>query len=438
MKSYAALAVLLLFACKSIQSQTLTQLESSRIHLPNGWSLTPVGTSLPLGDLPLNIAVSHSKKYIAVTNNGQSTQSVQLISAVTKKVLHEIVIPKSWYGLKFGAGDKYLYASGGNDNMIRKYAVQNEKLRLTDSVILGKPWPVKISPTGIELDESKNLMFVTTKDDSSLYVIQLSTKKILQKIKLDAEAYTCLLSTDKKDLYISCWGGKKIIIYNIAKKALAGDITTGDHPNDMCISKNGRFLFVANANDNSISIIDIRSRKVVETLNAALYADAPDGSTTNAVALSPDDKTLYVANADNNCLAVFDVSRPGSSKSKGYIPVGWYPTALKVIGKQIYVANAKGFTSKPNPNAPDPIHQEGQTYHQGDTSQKMESQYIGGLFKGTLSIINIPTDNQLSDYSRAVYGNTPYNKDNEMVSTGEEGNPIPQKVGDPSPIKYDF
>jgi DNA-binding beta-propeller fold protein YncE len=438
MKSYAALAVLLLFACKSIQSQTLTQLESSRIHLPNGWSLTPVGTSLPLGDLPLNIAVSHSKKYIAVTNNGQSTQSVQLISAVTKKVLHEIVIPKSWYGLKFGAGDKYLYASGGNDNMIRKYAVQNEKLRLTDSVILGKPWPVKISPAGIELDESKNLMFVTTKDDSSLYVIQLSTKKILQKIKLDAEAYTCLLSTDKKDLYISCWGGKKIIIYNIAKKALAGDITTGDHPNDMCISKNGRFLFVANANDNSISIIDIRSRKVVETLNAALYADAPDGSTTNAVALSPDDKTLYVANADNNCLAVFDVSRPGSSKSKGYIPVGWYPTAVKVIGKQIYVANAKGFTSKPNPNAPDPIHQEGQTYHQGDTSQKMESQYIGGLFKGTLSIINIPTDNQLSDYSRAVYGNTPYNKDNEMVSTGEEGNPIPQKVGDPSPIKYVF
>jgi DNA-binding beta-propeller fold protein YncE len=438
MKSFAALAAMLLFACKSIQSQTLTQLESSRIHLPNGWSLTPVGRSLPLGDLPLNLAVSNSKKYIAVTNNGQSTQSIQLISAVTKKVLHEVVIPKSWYGLKFSAGDKYLYASGGNDNMIRKYAVQNEKLRATDSIILGKPWPVKISPTGIDLDESKNLMFVTTKDDSSLYVIQLNTKKILQKIKLDAEAYTCLLSTDKKDLYISCWGGKKIIIYNIAKKALAGDIATGDHPNDMCISKNGRFLFVANANDNSISIIDIRSRKVVETLNAALYADAPDGSTTNAVALSPDDKTLFVANADNNCLAVFDVTKPGSSKSKGYIPVGWYPTAVKVIGKQIYVANAKGFTSKPNPNAPDPIHQEGQTYHQGDTSQKMESQYIGGLFKGTLSIINIPTDNQLSDYSRAVYGNTPYNKDKEMVSTGEEGNPIPQKVGDPSPIKYVF
>ena len=437
MKSFACILYGLLLS-KTIFSQNLSQLEASRIHLPNGWSLTPIGKSLPLGDLPLNIAVSNSKKYIAVTNNGQSTQSIQLISIGSKKVLHEVVIPKSWYGLKFSAGDQYLYASAGNDNMILKYSVKNNKLKLADSIILGERWPVKISPTGIELDESRNLMFVTTKEDNSLYIIQLSTKKILQKLKLDAEAYTCLLSPDKKELFISSWGGKKILVYNILKKTVTGSIATGDHPNDMCISKNGKFLFVANANDNSISIIDVKSRKVMETLNAALYPDAPDGSTTNAVAISPDDKTLYVANADNNCLAVFDVAKPGSSKSKGFIPVGWYPTAVKVIGNQIYVANAKGFTSKPNPNGPDPVHPDGQAYHQGDTSKKLESQYIGGLFKGTLSIIDIPSDKQLSDFSRAVYGNTPYNKNKELISVGEAGNPIPQKVGDSSPIKYVF
>ena len=78
---------------------------------------------MPFGDLPLNIAVSPSKKYIAVTNNGQSTQSIQLIDAVNDKVLSSIEIPKSWYGLKFSADEKYLYASGGNDNWILKYAV---------------------------------------------------------------------------------------------------------------------------------------------------------------------------------------------------------------------------------------------------------------------------------------------------------------------------
>ena len=43
-------------------SQTIQQVESKKVMLPNGWALTPVGRSFPLGDLPLNIAVSHSKK----------------------------------------------------------------------------------------------------------------------------------------------------------------------------------------------------------------------------------------------------------------------------------------------------------------------------------------------------------------------------------------
>src|SRR5215475_13480833 len=72
-----------------------------RIQLPNGWSLTPLGNSIPLGDLPLNLVVSPSKKYLAVTNNGQSTQSVQLLDARKGVLLSEKIIPKSWLGLTF-------------------------------------------------------------------------------------------------------------------------------------------------------------------------------------------------------------------------------------------------------------------------------------------------------------------------------------------------
>src|SRR3954463_5437164 len=91
-------------------SQTDTAV--NRIQLPNGWMLSPVGNSLELGDLPLNIAVSPTKKYFAVTNNGQSTQTIQLIDVANKKVLDNVVIPKSWLGLRFSGNEKYLYASG--------------------------------------------------------------------------------------------------------------------------------------------------------------------------------------------------------------------------------------------------------------------------------------------------------------------------------------
>src|ERR1700704_5526937 len=109
----------------SQQSDSLeSQLQKKKVLLPNGWLLSPAGRSLPLGDLPLNIAVSASKKWIAVTNNGQSVQSIQLLDPWKEKILDNIEIPKSWYGLKFSADEKYLYASGCNDNWILQYAIR--------------------------------------------------------------------------------------------------------------------------------------------------------------------------------------------------------------------------------------------------------------------------------------------------------------------------
>lgn len=407
--------------------------------LSNGWHLSPVGRSLPLGDLPLNLVISPSKKYLAVTNNGQSVQSIQLIDAKTEKVLHSEVIPKSWFGLKFSADEKFLYASGGNDNWILRYAIKNNKLVLTDSIILGKKWPEKICPAGLDIDDKQKLLYVVTRENNSLYTIDLSTKKIVSQAKLSAEAYTCLLSPNKKELYISLWGGDKIVVYNTEKRSITDSIPVGDNPNDLCLTKKGQYLFVANANDNSVSVIDVPQRKVIETFNTALYADAPNGSTTNGLALSANEKTLYIANADNNCLAVFDVSKPGSSSSKGFIPTGWYPTSVKVIGKTIYVANGKGFSSMANPNGPKPVKtQEEVNYQQGDSKKPTAVQYIAGLFKGTLSIIDEPSENQMSSFSKMVYDNTPYHKENELHTQGEPGNPIPMKIGDASPIKYVF
>ncbi|MEO5646954.1 MAG: YncE family protein, partial [Chitinophagaceae bacterium] len=415
------------------------QLIKSRVMLPNGWELTPAGRSLPLGDLPLNLVVSSSQKYLAVTNNGQSVQSIQLIDPRTEKILHTVIIPKSWYGLKFSNDEKYLYASGGNDNWILRYAIINNKLRLMDSIILGKKWPEKISPAGIEIDDAGNLLYVVTKENNSLYVINLTDKSIIQKLDLGNEAYACLLSPDKTQLYISSWGGDKVLVYDTKQRQMVGEIKVGDNPNELLIDKKGKHLYVANANDNSVSVIDTRQRKVLEVLNAALFPDAPEGTSSNGLALSPDERILYVANANNNCLAVFNVSVPGRSISKGFIPVGWYPTNIKVIGKKIFVSNGKGFSSFANPDGPSPDKvQQSVWRHMGDTSASVRVGYIGGLMKGTMSIIDEPSNATLAFYSKAVYKNTPYSKVKELNAKGEKGNPIPMKVGGASPIKYVF
>ncbi|MBI2731418.1 MAG: bifunctional YncE family protein/alkaline phosphatase family protein [Sphingobacteriales bacterium] len=385
------------------------------------------------------LAVSKSKKLIAVTNNGQSVQSIQLINPFTEKMLDKVVIPKSWYGLKFSADEKYLYASGGNDNWILKYAIINNKLKLTDSIKLGDRWPNKISPAGIEIDDAAKRMYVVTKENNSLYIVDLATKKIIQQISLGAESYACLLSPDKKELYVSLWGGDKVLIYDVKRQAIKEEVGVGDNPNELLLSKTGKYLYVANANDNSVSVIDIKQRKVLEVLNTALYPDAPIGSAANGLALSANEKTLYIANADNNSLAVFDVSIPGKSHSKGFIPVGWYPTNVEVVNKKIFVANGKGFQSFANPNGPNPVGKKQKVkFQQADNEDEEGTQYIGGLMKGTMSIIDEPNEKTLAAYSKTVYKNTPYTKEKELNAEGVKGNPIPMKVGDPSPIKYVF
>ncbi len=428
---------LLTFSLIQANGQSLKEIESTRVSLTNGWKLTPVGQKLPLGDLPLNIALSPSGKMLAVTNNGQSDQGIQLIDTEKMLVLDSVITAKSWLGLTFSKDGKYLYASGGNDNWIMRYLVSNKKLVPSDTLVIGKPWPEKISIAGIAVDDDQQMLYAVTKENNSLYTFDLKAKKVKSKFELGGEGYTCLLSNDGKILYVTCWGCDKVALFDTRKQQMMGSIPVGDNPNDMCQTLNGKYLFVANANDNSVSVISLEQKRVVEILNSALYPNSPSGSTTNSVALSDDEKTLYIANADNNCLAVFDVSAPGKSFSKGFIPTGWYPTCVRVIKNTVFVANGKGLTSKANPNGPSPVSKKVSSAHHAEVN-KGKVQYIGGLFRGTLQAIPQPSDTQLGIFSQAVYNNVPYNKEKEMLSKGEEGNPIPTQVGEPSPIKYVF
>jgi len=431
--------IFMTFITYNLHGQTLNEIESQRVSLPNGWSLTPVGTHLPLGDLPLNIALSPSKKLAAVTNNGQSDQTIQLVDLVREKVIDSIIIGKSWLGLTFSEDGKYLYASGGNDNIIIRYLIKDNRLSIYDSIRIGKPWPEKISVAGLALYDAKKRLYAVTKENNSLYVIDTQSKKVISKHPLGGEGYTCILSPDHKVLYISCWGCDKIIFFDTGSEQITGSVAVGDNPNDLCITANGQYLFVANANDNSVSVIDTRQKKVIETLNSALYPDSPAGSTTNSVALGDNDKTLFIANADNNCLALFDVSEPGSGKSKGFIPTSWYPTCVRIAKNKILVSNGKGISSHANPFGPNPIRKGTEViYQSGGKEQITKVQYIGGLFRGSLGILNIPDDKQIAVYSKAVFNNTPYIKNKELISEGVTDNPIPQKVGDSSPIKYVF
>jgi hypothetical protein len=129
-------------------------------------------------------------------------------------------------------------------------------------------------------------------------------------------------------------------------------------------------------------------------------------------------------------VAVFDVSTPGKSRSLGFIPVGWYPTSVRVTpdGKHLLVANGRGLTSKANPLGPQPV------------PKSSVEQYVGRLFNGSLSIVDLPSRKQFERRLRAwtalAYRCSPLRADASVSVSRPPQNPVPAQPGQPSPIKY--
>ncbi len=230
-------------------------------------------------------------------------------------------------------------------------------------------------------------------------------------------------------LYVSLWAQAAVGVIDLKSNRLVAKWAVEEHPNEMALTRSGRYLFVANANRNTVTVLDTTTGRTVETLSAAFTADMAPGSTPNSLALSPDESTLFVANACNNNVAVFDISVIGASRSLGFIPVGWYPTSVRVTpdGKRLLVANGKGLISKADPNGPVP-----------GKRATAESQNIKDLFPGSLSIIELPRgkefQKQLAAWTEQAYRCTP----RQSVAQVEPhlDNPVPFRPGQTSPIKY--
>ncbi len=151
-------------------------------------------------------------------------------------------------------------------------------------------------------------------------------------------------------------------------------------------------VFVSNAAQDSITVIDAATDQVLETivLEPAESLRGLRGVLPFGMTLSPDEKRLYVACAGINAVAVIE-ARQGTVL--GYLPTAWFPArvASSHDGKTLYVSNAKGFGSGPNG---------GPNFRRGP-----EGSYIGDITKGAVSIIRVPGDRELEQTTARVLRN---------------------------------
>lgn len=334
--------------------------------LPTGVCLDPAGRSLAVGNMPLAMLLSPEGDRLVLSLNGWRQQGLQVIDRGTGTVLQTISQPGAFLGLAFSNDGGTLYASGGNEDLIYRYAWHDKQATLIDSIVLAPKEPKKDGtryPAGIALSRDGKRLYVAENLADQIAVIDLESKRVVQRLQTEAYPYGVVVAPEGH-VYVSAWGGNTVSSFVPENGLLKerGRITVGRHPSALLLNHSGSRLFVASASTNSIAVIDTRSGRVLARLLDPPPAGPNQGSTPNALALSKDELRLFVAEADNNAVAVFQLSGEisgvsrarGGNRLVGRIPVEWYPAALLMTQDSLLVLNGKGKGTLPNPQFPTP------------------------------------------------------------------------------------
>ncbi|WP_253444271.1 MULTISPECIES: YncE family protein [unclassified Halomonas] len=106
-------------------------------------------------------------------------------------------------------------------------------------------------------------------------------------------------------------------------------IDVGSHPAHVVSDREGRFAFVTNAGDNSVSVVDLEAKESVATIATGEY---PHG-----LRLSPDGQELYVANVLDGSVSIIDVE---AREEVARLPVGQAPVQVGFTpdGTRVFVS----------------------------------------------------------------------------------------------------
>lgn len=405
--------------------------------LPNGWTVTPAGKQVPLHDLPLNIIPLADGKRALVSTNGYNEHQLSLVDLEQAKAVAQVAEKQSWFGLVHRESDGLILWPGGGADVLHRFALKG------DAIEPGEPWLGRPAPEagekggkhfrgGLAISRDGKVLYSLDVDAGAISAVDLADPSKVITASIGGRPYDVAQSRNGAHLYVSDWAGGIVRVLDPGSLRTVAKIDVGEHPNQIAAHPNDDRLFVACANSNSVAVIDSIRGVVTETIYTPLFPKSPEGSTPDALAVAPDGKSLFVANADNNCIAVVDIAEPGESAVKGFIPTGWYPTAVAVTpdGKSLLVGVGKGNQTRANP-----LHKEGEEPKDAGPRRR-PFPYIGTTLSGALSIIPIPGEEQLEQYTNRVYKNCPYSDKLLTAAPSERKTAIPNKVGDPSPIKH--
>ncbi|HTV42065.1 MAG TPA: hypothetical protein VMF08_15960 [Candidatus Sulfotelmatobacter sp.] len=448
------------------------------IQTPVNQLITPAGTQVPLpGMRPNALALSPDVRLLVTSGllpeliaidpaTGKILQHVPFpepargnsMKAIDAPILSPNERPKlSFTGLAFSPDGSRIYLSDVNGE-IKVFGVdQDNKVSPLFSIPLppaNTPGRVLEIPAGIAVSPDGSKIYVALNVANKVAEFNAASGKLLHSWHTGVAPYDVVLCRNK--MYVSNWGGRlpdanspvgpigrtgtvrvdqrsvasegSVSVMDLAERqSESGDeILTGRHACGLALSPNHNFVAVANAADDTVSIIDTRTDKIIETLCARQNPGDLFGAQPNALAFDKRGKRLYVCNGTQNAVAVFDF-KPGDSKMLGLIPAGWFPGSIAVDAphKRLDVANIEGI----NPDMQKPLAHKAKGGMGYNTHQ----------YYGSLSLVPAPSERQLKKFTETALDDLRYPllaRAKLPPRADQPARPVPERVGEPSVFQH--
>ncbi len=424
-----------------------------RIVVPTNQVLSPLGRQVAFAGRPTDVAMSPDGRWLAVLNRND----VLLLDLETDNIVSRVAHRGGSYkGIAFAPGGQRLYLSCIRGNL-DVFSVSNAgKLEKQKTIDLPASRAGNALPSGLAIDASGKTLWVALNMNNTLAEINLEEGIFVREIAVGSAPYDVVLVGSKA--YVSNWAGRhpgqgdtqgpagkgtairvdpvryiasegSVSVVDLELGQEVKQIEVGLHPSGITATSDGRFVLVANANSDSVTVIDARRDTVVETISTRPNDKLLFGSAPNDLVISEDGKKLYVSNGTNNCIALFDFNPP-QSRQLGCLPTGWYPAGLVLdeTRNTLYVANIKGVGSRNKD-------------WQGKRRVKGEAVfgYNSHDYLGTVSLIPIPQLDEISGHTKTVLENNRLTESVNALAPARKkvaAKPVPQRHGEPSFFKH--
>src|SRR4051794_4106420 len=222
--------------------------------------------------------------------------------------------------------------------------------------------------------------------------------------------------------------GTVSVIDTANPSAVVGSVPVGLHPTAMYAK--GNALFVANTNNDTVSVIDTTKDQVVQTIETRPWPSSNVGYAPTSIAMT-DDGHLLVTLGRANAVAVYQYhGNPQEPVSSiGLLPTDYYPATVATVGGQIVVTNTRGIDAR-GPNL---------SFNKGPGTVVAVGHGTHGT-TASLTRFTLPSDKDIAGDTETVFAQNGWGDNDVKQARGNKQHavPVPSRIGDPSTIKHVF